>query len=104
VRRRLQSGFGVLLLVICIGAPIAEMFDRWDDTAQTGNDTEATLVLVAVCIGVGFVAAASICRGMQPATAVRLVLLRPFVSLNAIVVHCFNAPIPNSRPPTVLRI
>lgn len=27
------------------------MFDRWDHTIQTGNDTEYALVLVALCVG-----------------------------------------------------
>jgi len=28
------------------------MFDTWDHTIQTGNDTEYTLVLLALCVGV----------------------------------------------------
>ena len=31
------------MLAICLGAPIAEVFDRWDDTARDGYDTEANL-------------------------------------------------------------
>jgi membrane-associated phospholipid phosphatase len=27
------------IIAICIGGPIVEMFDEWDDTLQTGNDT-----------------------------------------------------------------
>ena len=40
--------FGAILLAVCVYAPIAEMFDHWDHTAQDGNDTEANLVVVAV--------------------------------------------------------
>ena len=31
------------ILAICIGAPIVEIFDRWDHTFQDGNDTEANV-------------------------------------------------------------
>jgi hypothetical protein len=101
---RLRSLFGVLLLLVCIGAPIAEMFDRWDDTAHSNNDTEANLVLLAVCVGIGFVTAATVSGRVRPTTAVRPVLLRPLESFIAPVVVSVNVPIPNSRPPSVLRI
>jgi hypothetical protein len=29
------------LIALSIGAPIAEIFDSWDQTLQDGNDTEA---------------------------------------------------------------
>ena len=41
-----------LVLLICLACPILEVFDRWDHTLQTGNDTEYTLVVLALCIGV----------------------------------------------------
>jgi hypothetical protein len=31
-----------------------ELFDYWDHTMQTGNDTEYTLVVLALCIGIVF--------------------------------------------------
>ena len=31
-----------------------EMFDQWDHTIQTGNDTEYTFVVLALCVGVGY--------------------------------------------------
>ena len=40
------------ILAVCLGAPIAEMFDQWDHTYQDGNDTEANLVVAALCVGV----------------------------------------------------
>ena len=30
------------------------MFDTWDHTIQTGNDTEYTLVVLALCVGVAY--------------------------------------------------
>lgn len=39
-------------LLICLLCPIAESFDQWDHTVQTGNDSEYTLVVVGLCVGV----------------------------------------------------
>jgi ACR3 family arsenite efflux pump ArsB len=41
----------MIALVTCFVCPMVEMFDRWDHTLQTGNDTEYTLVLLALCVG-----------------------------------------------------
>ena len=43
-----------LVLIICLACPVLEMFDRWDHTAQTGQDSEYTFVVLAVCVGAGF--------------------------------------------------
>ena len=44
----------VLVLLICVICPIAEAFDSWDHTIQTGNDTEYALVVLALCVGVTY--------------------------------------------------
>jgi hypothetical protein len=44
---------GVALL-ICLVCPLLEVFDHWDNTLQTGNDTEYTLVILSLCIGSTF--------------------------------------------------
>jgi hypothetical protein len=41
-----------LALLTCLICPILETFDSWDPPIQTGNDTEYTLVLLALCVGV----------------------------------------------------
>jgi hypothetical protein len=43
-----------IVLVICFVCPLVELFDGWDHTLQTGNDTEYTLVVLALCIGIVF--------------------------------------------------
>jgi len=43
-----------LVLLICIICPLVETFDYWDQTMQTGNDTEYALVVLALCVGVGY--------------------------------------------------
>ena len=44
---------GVALL-ICLVCPLLEVFDHWDNTLQTGNDTEYALVILSLCIGSAF--------------------------------------------------
>ena len=39
------------VLGICLVCQVAEMFDQWDHTLQTGDDTEYTFVIVALCVG-----------------------------------------------------
>lgn len=44
----------VFVLAVCLVCPVMEMFDQWDHTPQTGNDTESALVVVALCLGATF--------------------------------------------------
>lgn len=46
---------GAIALAICLVCPLVEMFDQWDHTLQTGNDTEYLFVLLALCVGAVFV-------------------------------------------------
>jgi hypothetical protein len=43
-----------LVLLICFACPLVELFDYWDDTVLTGNDTEYGLVVLALCVGVAY--------------------------------------------------
>jgi hypothetical protein len=92
----------VIALLVCFVCPILELFDCWDNTAQTGNDTEYTLVLVSLCVG----AAYSIARLLMCVQAVRP---RPFGdSCNSFVSSAFvwfHLPETASSPPALsLRI
>jgi len=42
------------ILAISLGAPIAELFDSWDQALPAGSDTVANVAVVALCIGVAF--------------------------------------------------
>jgi hypothetical protein len=98
--RRFVTG---VILAICIGAPALEMFDQWDRTLEDGNDTEINLVIVALCVGVAFSAAgALVARVRASAQAFGCFVLTPTPTLATLVT--FATPIPNSRPPTPLRI
>lgn len=41
----------ILALLVCLICPLLELFDYWDHTAQTGSDTEYTLVVLGLCVG-----------------------------------------------------
>jgi hypothetical protein len=40
-----------LIMVVCVGSCVSEIFDHWDHTMQTGHDTESTLVMLASLAG-----------------------------------------------------
>ena len=92
------------IIAICLGAPIAEIFDHWDQTIQDGNDTEANVVLAALCIGaafaIGTIVVASRIRALSSTPAGPVVASHVRVPELASVF----APVPTSSPPTVLRV
>jgi hypothetical protein len=100
---RVQQLIGALILTVCLGAPLVEAFDRWDDTLHDGNDTEANLVIAALCVGfalsvVGAVVAWIRLLSSRSNSAVAC-------STRAVVVRMMPAPpIPTSSPPLALRI
>lgn len=52
MRSRASFFIALCALVICLSCQVAEVFDQWDHTAQTGSDTEYAFVVVALCVGV----------------------------------------------------
>lgn len=110
VTRVLHSGsvarrlFIAAIIALLLGAPIAEMFDRWDQTMKDGNDTEANVVVAALCIGVAFAIGtlmiASRIRALSSTAAGRVI--DPHAVLHD-VASAFG-PVPTVSPPTVLRI
>jgi hypothetical protein len=103
VRARHQLIFAVLLLTLCLGAPVLETFDRWDHTLQDGNDTETNLVVVGLCVAVGFIVAARVLRRVRPlptGTFVRSTLCA-CASPTDVPLAVPNA---HASPPTILRV
>jgi hypothetical protein len=92
------------ILAISLGAPIVELFDSWDQTLQTGSDTEANVAVVALCIGVAFaigtIVVVNRIRALASASARRVDLPRasphPIASL--------LVPAPTVSPPAILRV
>ena len=62
-----------LILLICIGAPVVDLFDQWDQSVR--DDSEATVVLVALCVGVVLVAARVL---TSPANSIKSLYRRAF--------------------------
>jgi len=90
---------GAAIVVICVCVPIIESFDTWDQTLVDGNDTEANLVIAALCVGLALTA------GTIHITPVRLLptdarshLMRP--ASVRFMAPVFLAPSPASSPPT----
>jgi hypothetical protein len=103
VRGRVQRLFIAILLTICVGAPMVEMFDQWDHTIQDGNDTEANLVVVVVCIGIGVLSIRSLLRHTRPYRSDSRIVL-PLSLFGEHVLAFLALPVPASSPPATLRI
>ncbi len=57
-------------MLVC---PILETFDQWDHTVQTGNDTECTLVVLGLCVGVAYTLARLVFRFSLTKSLVELI-------------------------------
>ena len=91
------------ILAVSLGAPIAELFDSWDQTLQTGSDTEANAVVVALCIGVAFAIGTIVVnrlRALASVSARRVVLPRAVPRELASLL----TPAPTVSPPAILRV
>jgi hypothetical protein len=92
------------ILAISLGAPIAELFDTWDQTLQTGSDTEANVAVVALCIGVAFaigtIVVVNRIRSLGSASAGRVA--RSFATPREIA--SLLRPAPTVSPPAILRV
>jgi hypothetical protein len=50
----------LITLTAMLGGHVTEMFDRWENTLQTGRDIDFNVVIVAACAGFVFVVAKSL--------------------------------------------
>ena len=106
MRKLILYGVVVLLLVTCLVCPVMQTFDRWDHELQTGQDTEAAMVVVALCLAVTFALVQALLR-ISPAlwsvthkiTCSALTYSFQFLAGAATGVLIFSSP-----PPTTLRI
>jgi hypothetical protein len=92
------------ILAISIGAPVVELFDSWDQTLQTGSDTEANVAVVALCVGVAFaigtIVVVNRIRAVASASVRRVALsLVPTRQIPSLL-----APAPTVSPPAILRV
>jgi hypothetical protein len=92
------------ILAICIGAPIVEIFDQWDHTFQDGNDTEANVVIAALCIGVAVAIGTAVVIARIRALASNSRLYAKALHVVPYAATCLASPLPASSPPTPLRL
>ena len=94
---------GALILTVCVGAPLVEAFDRWDDTLRDGNDTEANLVIAALCVGFALTVVGTVLAWIRSLSSGSH--LGVACSTRAAVARMMPAPpIPTTSPPLALRI
>jgi hypothetical protein len=92
------------ILTISLGAPIVELFDSWDQTLQTGSDTEANVAVVALCVGVAFaigtIVVVNRIRSLSSTSVRRVVVSRAAPR----EIASFLRPAPTVSPPALLRV
>src|SRR5260221_8919767 len=94
---------GAVILTVCVGAPLIEVFDRWDDTLRDGNDTEANLVIAALCVGFALTVVGTVLTWLRSLSS--RASLSVTCSTRAAVARMRPAPpIPTGSPPLALRI
>src|SRR5690242_7205642 len=76
MRSRASRIVATVILMTCLVCPLVELFDNWDHTMQTGNDTEYAFVVLALCVGVAY----SLARFIFKSTLLGFVSKRVFAS------------------------
>ena len=94
---------GVIVLALCVGGPIVEAFDQWDHTLLDGNDTEANLVIVALCIGLAFSVVGAAVFALCP-SSVRFQTLRPLSNVGTPRRPQWAAAVFGHGPPIAFRV
>jgi len=92
------------VIAIALGAPIAELFDSWDETLQAGSDTEANAAVVALCIGVAFAIGTIVIVNRIQALASASVSRVPVQPAAALAIASFLRAAPTVSPPAILRV
>jgi hypothetical protein len=58
------------VLLTSFVCPVVELFDRWDRTPQTGQDTEFIFMILALCIGAVYLLASLMARDRRLTAAI----------------------------------
>jgi hypothetical protein len=90
----------MLILAVCIICQVTEMFDQWDHTLQTGNDTEYTFVVLALCAGVAYSLKWFIPRMALPDSQAETILYRSSGTQFFALTNRFSSLAPPLSPPT----
>ena len=96
---------GAVIVAICIGVPAVEAFDRWDQTLADGNDTEANVVVAALCVGLALSAVHTsvnlLLRGLRSANGPTYA---GSIAVSQAVRTSVAEPVPTCSPPIPLRL
>src|SRR5262245_52894723 len=94
----------VAILAIGLGAPIAELFDHWDQRLPVGSDTETNFAVVALCIAVAFAVGTIVVvnRIRALASARSKGFVETLASPHEMATLC--RPAPTVSPPAILRV
>ena len=93
----------VAILAVCLGGPIAESFDWWDQSQPAGDDTETNLVVVALSVGLAVSVAAIVVQRFA-AFASQPLSRRWMSDAGAVLVPALPRPGRGSLPRSPLRI
>ena len=94
----------VFVLAICFVCPLVEIFDHWDHTIQTGNDSEYALVVLALCVGAAFSFARVIVKCFVAPCAAKFTFRSSVISFLLAQVSFNSLLNAISSPPLELRI
>jgi hypothetical protein len=100
---RFRRLLGAAIVLVCIAVPVVESFDSWDHALE--NDTEANVVIAALCVGFALTLATTVLvsdiRAIPTDNRFRL---RPHSFVDSLA-FTLPSPVPTSSPPgTALRI
>jgi hypothetical protein len=101
----LRRFLSAAIIAICILVPLVEAFDTWDRTMQDDNDTDAIVVIAALCVGFALtMATTAIVPRLRrlPVKAHAAVTPRPQAALAPR--HLIASISNDSSPPLALRI
>jgi hypothetical protein len=95
-----------LVLLTCLVCPVMQMFDRWGHEAQTGQDSESALVVIALCLGVTFSLVRAIVTNFQGLPSERIITACNLLSNSRPTLIAAAATVLTSAspPPVPLRI
>ncbi len=43
-----------VVLLVCLVCAVSETLDRWDNSFQTGNEAESSILILALCLGTAY--------------------------------------------------
>jgi hypothetical protein len=69
----LRTIVAATVLLTSFVCPVIELFDRWDRTPQTGQDTEFVFMILALCIGAVYLLASLMAQDRRLTAAITCV-------------------------------